>query len=201
MGYYIRILSPTVRCVSFSEVQALLASEAPSAVLTLEAGTEADWEQLVLAHHNATEIAAVERSPVDKGSLGAEELEEFREEITDCAPASAVEWLLNYFSRVRTIYTLQVLSGTETDSGWEILGALKTAIWRRSMGIFQADGEGFSNEQGYHILWQFSDSVSGPWWMGVLREGSWVHFEMELGDSQQKQAFLRGEVPTGVRLA
>jgi hypothetical protein len=71
----------------------------------------------------------------------------------------------------------------------------------RTGGIFQADGEGFSNEDGYHAVWQFSDRVSGPWWMGVLQDDRWVHFEMELGDASQRAAFLRGEVPAGAKLA
>ena len=201
MGYYIRILSPTDNCVPYAELQASLVSDTPSATLTIEAGSEANWEQIILSHPNGTEMAVVERNSVNAGSLGAEELQEFREEIADCAPASAVAWLIDYFSRVRTIYAFQLLSGTEAEGGWDILEALRDAIWQRSKGIFQADGEGFSNEEGYHILWQFSDSVSGSWWMGVLQDGSWVNFEMELGDPQHRQAFLRGEVPQGVKRA
>jgi hypothetical protein len=46
-------------------------------------------------------------------------------------------------------------------------------LWERGDAIIQADGEGFTNEDGYHIVWQFSDSVSGPWNMGVLQDGVW----------------------------
>ena len=59
----------------------------------------------------------------------------------------------------------------------------------------QADGEGFTNEEGYHIVWQFSDSVSGPWKMGVLQDGVWRHFSMDLGDPDHRAAFLKGTVP------
>ena len=59
----------------------------------------------------------------------------------------------------------------------------------------QADGEGFTNEEGYHIVWQFSDSVSGPWKMGVLQDGVWHHFTMDLGDPDHRAAFLEGSVP------
>jgi hypothetical protein len=201
VGYYIRILSPTDQCVPFAELQASLASDAPAATLGVESGSETDWDQVVLSHPDGTEIAIVERNPVNEGSLGSEELQEFREEIADCAPATAVAWLSDYFSQVRTIYAFQILSGTESDGGWDILGALKEAILERAGGIVQADGEGYSNEDGYHILWQLSDSVSRSWWMGVLRDGSWVHFEMDLGDPDHRQSFLKGQVPQGVRLA
>jgi hypothetical protein len=201
VGYYIRILSPIDLCVPFAELKASLASEAPTATLAIESGSETDWAELALSHADGTEIAVVERNPVDEGPLHSAELQEFREDIADCAPASAVAWLVDYFSRVRTIYAFQLLSGTEAEGGWDILGALKNAIWERAGGIGQADGEGFSNEEGYHILWQFSDSVSGSWWMGVLRDGSWVHFEMDLGDAGHRQAFFDGQGPQGGKLA
>jgi hypothetical protein len=200
MGYYIRILSPSDLCVAFSELQASLVQLEPRASLAIESGTDTEWDQLILSHQDGTAIALLERNPVNEGSLGAEELIEFKEEIADCAPASAVAWLLEYFPRVRTIFAFQVLSGTESEGGWDILGALKEAIWQRSGGILQADAEGFSNEDGYHIIWQFADNVSGPWWMGVLRDKRWVHFEMDLGNSRHREAFFKGQVPSGVKL-
>ena len=72
--------------------------------------------------------------------------------------------------------------------------------WKRTPpelrdAIIQADLEGFTNEEGYHILWQFSDSVSGPWNMGVLQDDTWYHFRMDLGDPAHRAAFLDGEMP------
>jgi hypothetical protein len=116
-------------------------------------------------------------------------------------PADAAKWLLDYFSRVRCIYAFQVLGGTRHKNGWEILGAVKDHIWSFAPSITQADNEGFSNEAGYHILWQFSDTVQGPWWMGVLREGQWQHFRMDLGNRKHREAFLQGQIPDGVELA
>ena len=103
---------------------------------------------------------------------------------------------------MRTISAFQVLNGVYEENGWERLGAIKGKLWNELGGIFQADGEGFSNEHGYHILWQFSDGVTGPWWMGVLsQDGSWTHFQMELGNGAQREQFLNGEGPAGVTLA
>ena len=85
--------------------------------------------------------------------------------------------------------------GSET-VGWRqcpsCVFALK--LWERGDAILQADGEGFTNEEGYHIVWQFSDSVSGPCNMGVLQDGVWRHFSMDLGDPDHRAAFLRGSV-------
>ncbi len=61
----------------------------------------------------------------------------------------------------------------------------------------QADGEGFSNEDGDHVLWQFSEDVSGLWWMAVYREGAWCPFQMDLGNAEHRSAFFEGRVPPG----
>ena len=149
MGYYIRTLTHSDKRVPFSELRAALAQEHPKARLLLQEGSESQWEQLLLAHANGTPIAAVERNSVT-GPIGAEELQEFRHEIADCAPPAAATWLDHYLSRVRTIHAFQVLDGTKMEKGWDILGTLKTAIWQKTGGIIQADREGFTNEDGYH---------------------------------------------------
>jgi hypothetical protein len=116
-------------------------------------------------------------------------------------PISAADWLRAYFPIVRTIYAFQVLNTIYSGNGWEVLGAAKNTIWAGAGGVIQADGEGFSNEEGYHILWQFSDDVSGDWWMAVLEDGDWVPFQMDLGDPAHRSAFKAGRVPDGVQLA
>jgi hypothetical protein len=108
--------------------------------------------------------------------------------------------LLNYFPGVRCIYAFQVLSGTYQRNGWEILGAVKNRIWSAAPSILQADNEGFSNEEGYHILWQFSDSVEGDWWMAVLHDGQWNPFRMDLGNRNQRESFFRGQIPNDAKL-
>ena len=74
--------------------------------------------------------------------------------------------------------------------------ALRSALWERGDGNHPGRPEGFTNEEGFHIVWQFSDSVSGPWNMGVLQEGSWQTFSMDLGDPEHREAFITGEMPS-----
>lgn len=200
MGYYIRVLSPSDAAVPHSVLNAELAAEHPNATLTVEDGSEGQWTQLVLRHPDGSEIASVERNS-DVDTMVSEEIGEFIEEVGDCQPQSSVEWLRRYLPTVRTIYAFQILSGTESENGWEILGTLKSSVWRHASGIIQADGEGFTNEDGYHILWQFSESVTGDWWMGVLENGRWAHFLMDLGNRKERQAFFEGTVPAGARRA
>src|SRR5262245_24969385 len=202
VGYYVRVLSTSADCVPLTSLRSALQKHGSQATLSQDENSAPDnWTQLTLSHNAGPEIAAIERNIVEDGSLGAEELAEFADEIAGCQPASAMKWLLGFFPRVRCIYAFQVLSGTDHANGWEILGTVKNHIWSFAPSILQADNEGFSNEDGYHILWQFSDAVDGLWWMGVLREGSWQHFQMDLGNREQRSAFLQGNVPGSVKLA
>jgi hypothetical protein len=201
VSYYVRVLSTSAECVPSSTLRAALEQKKLRATLTPDVAASATWTQLELSHVDGPEIASIERNPVHDGSLGAEELAEFADEIRDCKPASAAAWLLDYFRRIRSIYAFQLLSGTDHKNGWEIFGAVKNSIWSFAPSILQADNEGFSNEEGYHILWQFSDSVQGSWWMGVLEQDRWRHFQMDLGNRQQRTAFLQGKIPQGVTLA
>jgi len=99
------------------------------------------------------------------------------------------------------IYAFQLLDGTDVQDGWSVLGRVTDSIRNAAGGIIQADGEGFSNEAGATILWQFSDSVTGEWTVGVLSPSQeWKHYRMDLGNPTHREAFYSGEVPEGVEV-
>jgi hypothetical protein len=198
VGYYVRVLSTSDSRISLSELQAALDDKQLKATLTIEDESEDDWTQITLSHLSGQPIALLERNVVEASSLGSEELAEFAAEVADCKPASAAQWLLEYFPRVKCVYAFQVLSGTYKENGWDILDAVRQRIWSAAPAILQADNEGFSNEAGYHILWQFDDSVDGPWSMAVLSDRQWQEFEMDLGNRAHREAFLQGKVPSDV---
>ena len=198
MGYYTRVLSKNEEFPPFEELAQLMSAEHPDYKLTIEEGSEEEWETLLLSSTDEVEVALLERNPVTDGSIGQDEIAEFIEETQDCKPETGVEWLAEFLTSVRTIYAFQHLQGSDTEEGGNALHALRSALWERGDAILQADSEGFTNEEGFHIVWQFSDSVSGPWNMGVLQEGVWRHFAMDLGDPGHRAAFLIGEVPDDV---
>jgi len=197
MGYYIRILSRSDDVPSLGSLQAAI-KPFKSIFLTSDSATEDEWSELLLAHTDETPIALLERNVVREGELGSEEIEEFLEEIENAKPASAVEWLTEYLPNVKCIYAFQILSGADDGDGWEAIQAIRAAIFEIVDAILQADAEGFSNEEGFHILWQFSAGVKGPWWMAVLQAGEWKTFEMDLGNKKHRDAFRRGQIPEGV---
>ena len=195
MGYYTRVLSKYEDFPSFEELTQVVQGDHPSFKLSIEEGTEDAWESLLLSGDGEVEVAVLERFPVSDGSIGQDEIAEFIEDTQDCKPESGVEWLHAFLDEVRTVYSFQHLVGSETEEGLAALHALRTFLWQRGESIIQADMEGFTNEEGYHIVWQFSDSVSGAWNMAVLQDGTWHQFQMDLGDPDQREAFFRGEVP------
>ena len=197
MGYRIRVLTTGTSLPPLSELR----KQAEPAVLEQDPESGGTWDALILRHSSGTKIALIERNPVVEGELGAEELREYLDEIPDYGPPSAAAWLMAYLPGVKTIYAFQFLSGTESEDGFDALQRVYEALWRHVGGILQADGEGFSNEQGFTILWQFGDNVEGDWQCGVLNgDGSWTNFEMDLGDAEQRKDFLAGRVPSEVKL-
>lgn len=199
MARYLRIFSPTELIPLIDTLQAALRKGSLPASVSLDEGTDAQWQQLLVTHENGTDVVQIERNTLaDDEDLVSGEIEEFLEEIADEEPRSAAEWISGYLPGVKTIYALQLLRGTESPRGWEILAAITRSIQKQCRGIIQTDQEGFSDEEGYQILWQFSDRVKGPWWVAVLQDGNWVRYQMELGNRRHRAAFRRGEVPAGI---
>ena len=196
MAYYTRVLSKDEEFPSFEELEQLIQEGHPEHKLTIEEGSEEEWETLLLSSEDDVEVALIERNRVSTGSIGQDAVADFIEDLQGCKPETGVQWLAEYLAEVKMIYAFQHLQGAETVEGGNALHALRSALWERGEAIIQADNEGFTNEDGYHIVWQFSDSVSGPWNMGVLQDGVWYHFTMDLGDSDHRAAFFNGEVPS-----
>jgi hypothetical protein len=196
MPYYIRVLGTSLADIP---VQQLRESASPALIEVVERSGEA-WEQLVLKHPSGVEIALIEKTPVLEGELGADELKEFQDEVLLYRPSAGARWLQNYLQTVKVIYSFQVLSGTNVADGWAGLHRVHSAVWESAGGILQADGEGFSNEDGYTILWQFGESVTGMWNVALLIDGDWVPFEIDLGNQQHREAFQQGQVPAGARV-
>lgn len=197
MGHYIRVLSQNPVRVPLSRLMEAL-EELGAPVALSGDSNDTNWRQIVLAHPEGKDIATVECDLVEPGSLAEEEIGELLEEIAEAQPTTAVAWLQSYLPKVKAIYAIQVVAGANEGEGWDVVDTIRQALMEHAGGIIQADNEGYSNEEGYHILWQFDEDVEGAWWMAVLKNGKWVKFEMELDDPDHRAAFLAGDVPPGV---
>jgi hypothetical protein len=202
MGYYIRVLGTVDPDIHIDELVGALTKKGLTAKFEVDSNEEpGKWTVVNILNHDDKPLAQLERNPVVDGELGQDELDEFREIIQDYKPTSAVKWLTNYFDKVKVIYACQMLNESFEDSNFKIISCIKEEIWNKTNGILQADNEGFSNEDGYHILWQFSDDVKGEWSCAVINElGYWNRFVMDLGDMTQRQEFQSGEIPKKARI-
>lgn len=200
MAYYIRVFGAQAPEIRIDHLNKCLSSEGFEARCKTLEDSDSEWIQGLIFNGDNTEIALLEHNKVVPDSIGSEELQEFIEEITDCKPASAVEWLLNFLPDVSVIYAIQILNGVEHDDGWAVIETICEYLLSATSGILQSDGEGFTNLDRFHILWQFSEDATGPWNMAVLKGGEWISFQMDLGDPGQRTAFLNGEVPADAEL-
>lgn len=196
MGYYIRVLGTNSCNVPLDQLSVALQKEGLSAKFEVEDGTSENWAIISVFNSEGDPLAQIERNFIIEGELGQKELDELMEEIEEEQPASSVKWLQRYFNKVSVIYAFQILSAASSDDNYNIVSIIQAAIWNKTGGILQADNEGFTNEEGHHILWQFSDEVSGEWICAVKGIfGQWKSFTMDLGDMQQRIEFKKGQVP------
>jgi hypothetical protein len=198
MGYYVRVLAESDDVPPVSDLSRHLEEQKHAGSVVLETGDEEDWLQLAVRDSRSEIVAVLERNPVKEGLLGEEEIEEFLEDLEGAKPASAARWLSEYLPSVKCIYAFQILNSIYDANGWDVVDAIKEYVWNRLGGIFQADMEGFSNKEGYHILWQFNDNVEGDWWVAILDGNDWKTFKMDLGRERHREAFLAGKMPEGV---
>ena len=201
MGYYIRVLGTSDPNIHIEELISGLTGDGLTAIFDSDHNeSDSDWTILGVSNSNGDELMQIERNPVIEGEIGKDEIEEFKETIKEYKPASAVTWLEKYFDKVKVIYAFQLLNASTEDENFQIVTSIKSTIWSKVGGILQADNEGFTNEDGYHILWQFSDDATGDWNMAVKNFfGNWTNFTMDLGDQQQREEFWAGNVPKKVK--
>lgn len=197
MAYYIRVLGLDDADIHLDDLSGALKRAGLKAAFKLGEGCEPHkWSMIEVSTENGATLSQVERNRVVPGGLAQAELGEFREIIRDHQPLSAVQWLDKYFDRIKVVYAFRILNAALLEDNFEIVSGLKTAIWARTGGLLQNDLEGFSNDNGDHILWQFPDDVSGDKYCAVLDDkGAWQRFRMDLGDHFQRMAFWAGEVP------
>ena len=150
MGYYIRVLGTANPNIHIDELMTELSNQELNAKFELDQTESADnWTVLIVANSGGDELVQIERNPVINGELGHTELQEFREDITEYKPKSAVKWLDKYFDKVKVIYAFQLLNASFEDDNFEIISSIKSTIWKKVGGLLQADNEGFSNDKGY----------------------------------------------------
>lgn len=196
MPYYLRLFSQREERLTLAAVRDLLDD---TLVLEIEEGNAGDWQALLISTGDGEEICLLERSDEE---LLREEVEEFHAELAWALPANAAAWVAEYLGAARLLVSCQFLAAASEDAYASVPAEALWAIRNRlGDGILQADHEGFSNREGYLVVWQFSDGVEGDWNMAVMDgRGGWLSFTMDLGNEEHRRAFRAGKIPRGVKV-
>jgi hypothetical protein len=214
MGYYIRLLTPSTAIPSIADLQeALIDLGYDGVTFAVEETGEDDsddWSFLRVYGDGGVPICDVTRDLLGKGDMVAEELADFRAELKEARPKSAVRWLNERLTETKAIYALQVLIAPPEEDDEEnddefsaaAIPNVLLALFQGFLGgVIQGDGEGFSNEEGALIVSQFAEDDEGEWTAAVLNaDGSWTTFLLDLGDAAHRAAFEEGRVPSGATL-
>jgi hypothetical protein len=168
----------------------------------LAAGGPKDWRQICITYTDGSWSFDFERYTVGGSGRWTQDLSFFNGWLGVREPVVNTQWLMQYLTRVRTVYMFRC-SNSAPDSNLELVREIVDSLRHDDenggeSGLLYAELEGWSNENGHHLTWEFSDRVSGPWWMALRRDEGWETFQMELGNRAHRQAFKSGQVPAGV---
>lgn len=206
MPYYVRLFALKDEIMSFHELQDIVKGEKLPVEMIIETGNENSWEQICVKHKNYEgeegDLFLIEPFHISS-EIGEDEVKQAIEEAATSRPESAAKWLQNFLPRVKTIFLYQILTShiQDIDDGWSIFHSILHTMHDRLSGIFQADYEGFSNDEGYHITWDFSERATGTYAMAILDgRGNWIRFEADLSNRKHRNAMLKGKVPVGAKI-
>jgi hypothetical protein len=190
MGYCVRFLTSSENCVPFQDIREQVDS------LKLVTGEEAAWVKIEISQPDGSLIAVLERYPLSSGNLAESEMTLVKDSLQGSFPLSAREWLKNYLSGTRVVYTFRLQAENITSKGWPVLGRIQNLLKDKLDGIIQADSEGFYNEQGDYILWQMYEGATGAIPAALLDEnGQWISFQLRLNDARAIERFKQGTAP------
>jgi hypothetical protein len=195
MSYFLRLYAKSAERVTIQDLLTAL-PDATGWQIEVTGGSMETWSSLLVSTTQATPLFEVERNAAGEDGLFEEERQEFYEDLEGAKPASGAAWVTKYLGGACAVYSARYLAAA-FDLADDLPGpnTLLWAIAGRIGGILQADGEGFSNEEGATVVWQFHDSVEGPRVVAVLGgDGQWLSQRIELSDRAHREAFFNGRL-------
>jgi hypothetical protein len=208
MGYFIRLLTPSTHVPSLGQLQDDLDELGFDGVTFAVEDSDADdtkvaWRFLRVFDEDGYPVCDISRDVLGEGDMVQEELADFRAELKDALPKNAARWAREQLEQVKSIYAVQILAtDSDDDESEDSLPSVLLALLQGYLGgMIQGDGEGFSNDDGALVVWQFSDDAQGEWLAAVMDgQGGWTPFMMDIGEPAHRAAFREGRVPAGATL-
>ena len=199
MAYYMRLFTKSAEWMSIHDLAAAVRDAGHEALYGIAAGSEAQWLQVHVRNNSGQDICVIERTERGDG-LFDEELAEFYELLRGLEPRSGAVWVSKYLKDVAVTYAVRVFQAAfDPNATGPHPGDLLWSLKHQVGELIQADGEGFTNEDGYTVVWQFAGNVTGDWAVAVLDEaGNWHSARIDLGDKQHRLAFKAGRLPESI---
>ncbi|MFA4986988.1 MAG: hypothetical protein WC712_10420 [Candidatus Brocadiia bacterium] len=116
-----------------------------------------------------------------------------KREISNGKPLSASNWLAMYLEMATRI--IEVSTSEGTDAARNASGILRTSLRTSFGGLWQIEGEGFTNEAGAFILLSNPNGISGKRLVATLREDVWVEYTLDANNPTYLRRFADGVPP------
>ena len=187
-----RLLTPSEKVIPFSTMKKV------SDRIKLVSGVDPLWEKIEIYDAHDILLATLEYDIVNAESNGETTLKELDKSIQNKYPVNARQWLKNYFTTVKAIYTFNIYPDRMNKNNWLILGGIQNFLKDSLNGIIQADNEGYYNEAGLYILWQMYEGATGNATATSLDEkGQWVpySYSLRLDNKKAVDLFKQGIAP------
>jgi hypothetical protein len=205
MGFCMRLFAASDRVVPAGELRAPLDERGSDVQLRVAAGADDAWVQLDLTHPDGRGVGLVERYPLSAADALAR-VENFLGcgDDEDHRPASAFEWVRTQAGAVRAEYLVRVHADIDRDpEAADAIDRILNHLTAALGGVTHADLEGFyilAADATWQVTWNphLTAAARGRRRVAVLDGTDWVLFEMDAADRSHREAFFRGEVPTGV---
>ena len=195
MNEFMRLITNSTSEISFENIEEVL--EDTDMKMEIVKDESGKWKELVVKREDTNQVVTI----ITKSENIEEEKKLLTEGLADSEPVNAAEWVMEYLKSAKTIYKFEIFEGSDDQYGWYTLESIREAIWEEVEGILQNDGEGYRNEEGFFIVWQFEYEVEGPYEAAVMdKKGKWQCFEMELSDEEHIAQFKKGKVPQGLEI-
>ena len=171
------------------------------------------WPSLTLFLDNGEPVVEIEKYRVADQAFQDAIQDTVRALLDDKAPvkpASAVKWLCQFMTRVKVLYEFRPMQAVKTEEGWQIFNEVWTNLHKQLPGIVHLEDEGFTNEDGAQITWEYPDEGgehadaaltasenTGELKVAVLNPAGqeWIEYTLSLANQEQRLQFMAGKAP------
>ncbi|MGM0418882.1 MAG: hypothetical protein ACQEQS_09185 [Thermodesulfobacteriota bacterium] len=195
MPFFIRLFSIYDKLLSIETLSFLTETDPLFEDIDFEKEVTSTHNQFIIKKKGLEAALIIENLPAKKDE-DKFKLDNIIEYACEKKPLKSAKWVKKYLKKTSVLYEFIPLADLETEEDWEIFSLLYIEAWAYLRGIFQIKNEGFTNESGDIIFWDFPYDATGSR-TAALRTftGRWKTFELDIEDNSQKNKFLKGKIP------